>query len=114
MTYATAWTSYTPNLSAKRTMPAPKGMRAVQFKVGSTDAVHIYSDAQRILLQLRRLVPTEHKPSFKVALTLTPEQATAIAGELLTAAKRKASPQTSTAGKLPPKAKPPSRGRPGR
>ena len=78
-------------------MPAPKGMRAVPFTISSTDAVHIYSDTARIWLQLRRDVPTEHdiaKPSFKVALSLTPEQAIAIAGELLTAATRKNSPQT--------------------
>jgi hypothetical protein len=92
-------------------MPAPKGTRAVPFTIGSTDAVHIYSDAQHIWLQLRRDVPTEHggiaKPSFKVALSLTPEQAIAIAGELLTAATRKASPQSSGPGKQPPKPKTP-------
>jgi hypothetical protein len=91
-------------------MPAPKGMRFVPFAIGSTDAVHIYSDAQRIWLQLRRDVPTEHdiaKPSFKVTLGLTPEQAIAIAGELLTAATRKGLLQTSGAGKQQPKPKPP-------
>jgi hypothetical protein len=92
-------------------MSAPKGMRFVPFKVGTNDAVHIYSDAQRIVLQLRREVPTEHdvmKPSFKVALRLTPEEAIAIAGELLTAATRKGSPQTSGTGKQSPKTKPPT------
>jgi hypothetical protein len=82
----------------KHAMPAPKGMRTGSFKIGNTDAVHIYSDAQRIWLQLRRDVPTDHdigKPSFKVALSLTPEQAIAIAGELLTAATRKTSPQSN-------------------
>jgi hypothetical protein len=77
-------------------------MRAKPFKIGS-DAVHIYSDAQRIWLQLRRKVPTEHsiaKPSFKVALSLTSELATAIASELLTAARRKAAAQSG--GKLQP------------
>lgn len=83
-------------------------MRAVPFTIGSTDAVHIYSDAQGIRLQLRREVPTEQsiaKPSFKVALSLTPEQAIAIAGELLTAATRKASPQSMGSRKPPPKPK---------
>lgn len=89
-------------------MPAPKGMRAVPFAISGTDAVHIYSDTARIWLQLRRDVPTEHdiaKPSFKVALSLTPEQAIAIAGELLTAATRKSSPQTNGLAKQPPRPK---------
>ena len=92
-------------------MPAPKGMRFVPFAIGSTDAVHIYSDGQRIWLQLRRAVPTEYeigRPSFKVALGLTSEQAIAIAGELLTAATRRGSPKASTTGKQPPKAKSPA------
>ena len=70
-------------------MPAPKGMRAVPFALNATDAVHVYSDAQRIWLQLRRDIPTQQdigKPSFKTALGLTPTQAIALAGELLTAA----------------------------
>jgi hypothetical protein len=86
-------------------------MRAVRFTTSTADAVHIYSDAQRIWLQLRRDVPTEHdiaKPSFKIALNLTPDQAIAIAGELLTAATRKGSPQPSNAGKQPPKPKLPT------
>jgi hypothetical protein len=87
-------------------MPAPKGMRFVPFAVGKTDAVHIYSDAHRIWLQLRRDVPTAQdigRPSFKTALSLTPEQAIAIAGELLTAATRKGATQTSAAVKHPQK-----------
>ena len=70
-------------------MPAPKGMRTVPFTLNATDAVHVYSDAQRIWLQLRRDVPTQQdigRPSFKTALSLTPTQAIALAGELLTAA----------------------------
>jgi hypothetical protein len=66
-------------------------MRFVPFGVNATDAVHVYSDGQRIWLQLRRDVPTIQdigRPSFKAALTLTPQQAIAIAGELLTAATR--------------------------
>lgn len=66
-------------------------MRAITFSVNNTDAVHVYSDPQRIWLQLRRDVPTQQdigKPSFKAALSLTPAQAIAIAGELLTAATR--------------------------
>jgi hypothetical protein len=66
-------------------------MRFIPFSVGDTDAVHVYSDAHRIWLQLRRDVPTDSdigNASFKVALSLTPDQAIAIAGELLTAATR--------------------------
>ena len=89
-------------------MPAPKGMRFVPFAIGSTDAVHVYSEVGRIQLQLRRDVPTESsiaKPSFKVALTLTPEQAIAVATELLNAATRKV-PQTNGAVKAPVTLKP--------
>lgn len=51
--------------------------------------VHIYSDSQAITLQLRHEVPTEVDlagTSLKAALDLTPGDALAIAGELLTAA----------------------------
>jgi hypothetical protein len=83
-------------------------MRVIPIAIGGTDAVHIYSDTQRIWLQLRRSVPTEHeigRPSFKVALGLTREQAIAIAGELLTAATRGGPAKPIAAGKHPPKAK---------
>ena len=78
------------------------------FTINGTDAVHIYSDAQHMWIQLRRDVPTEQaiaRPSFKVALGLTPEQAIAIATELLTVATRKSSIQPG--GKLPSKPKSP-------
>lgn len=90
-------------------MPAPKGMRFVPFSIGRTDAVHIYSNNEQIWLQLRRDIPTEQdigKPSFKTALSLTPEQAIAIAGELLTAATRKASSSPAGQSKPSPKATP--------
>lgn len=70
-------------------MPAPKGMRTVSFSINDTDAVHVYSEASKIWLQLRRNHPTAADigiTSFKTALKLTPLQAIAIAGELLTAA----------------------------
>jgi hypothetical protein len=79
-------------------MSVPKGTRLVRVGTSSDDAVHIYSNGYQIWLQIRRKVPTERaiaKPSFKVALNLTPAQAVAIANELQTAAKRK--PPTSTA-----------------
>jgi hypothetical protein len=64
-------------------------MRVISFSLNPTDAVHVYSNAQSVWLQLRRDVPTQHdigKPSFKIAVGLTSAQAIAIAGELLTAA----------------------------
>ena len=79
------------------------------FTLNATDAVHVYSDAQRIWLQLRRDVPTVQsiaRPSFKIAMSLTPEQAIAIAGELLTAATRKSPPPTNMPSKQTPKPKP--------
>jgi hypothetical protein len=91
-------------------MPAPKGMRFVPFAIGNTDAVHVYSgDNQQILLQLRRNISTETsiaKASFKVALSLTPDQAIAIAGELLTAATRKTVHPTQIATQSTNKPKP--------
>jgi hypothetical protein len=72
-------------------MAVPKGVRAIAFPAGTDSAVHVYSDADRVWLQLRRDVPTESSitdPSFKVALELTSDQAIAIAGELLTAGTR--------------------------
>jgi hypothetical protein len=50
------------------------------------DKVFVYSDAARILLQLRREVPTQQDilaPSFKTAVSLTEGEALALAAELL-------------------------------
>jgi hypothetical protein len=70
-------------------MATPRGTRAQRFLLKSGDAIHVYSNAQTITLQLRREVPTEvdvSATSFKAALVLTPADALAVAGELLTAA----------------------------
>lgn len=70
-------------------MSTPKGTRSVRFTVSAHEAVHIYSNANGIVIQLRKDVPTESDltaPSFKVAVTLNPAAALKIAGELLTAA----------------------------
>jgi hypothetical protein len=72
-------------------MATPKGMRAVRLPVNGTDAVHVYSDEQRIWLQLRRDVPTEldiGRSSFKAALCLTPGTACKLGLELLNIAER--------------------------
>ncbi|MCU0798027.1 MAG: hypothetical protein MUF31_19070 [Akkermansiaceae bacterium] len=70
-------------------MATPKGIRAKSIPINATDAVHIYSDSTKIWLQLRREHPTEDDigiTSFKAALRITPTQAIAIAGELLSVA----------------------------
>jgi len=54
-------------------MATPKGTRAQQFLLRSGGAVHVYSNAQAITLQLRREALIE-------------ADAIALAGELLTAA----------------------------
>ena len=85
-------------------------MRVVAVAISPIDAVHIYSDNGHIWLQLRRHVPSAQTittTSFKATLTLTPEQATAIANELLTLAKEKSS-STTGAGKPSPTTKPQS------
>jgi hypothetical protein len=72
-------------------MATPKGTRAIQLPVNSTDAVHVYSDDQHIWIQLRRDVPTETdigRVSFKVALCLTPGTAHKLGLELLNIAEK--------------------------
>ncbi len=67
-------------------MATPKGMRAFPLPVNATDAVHVYSDDHHIWLQLRRTIATENdvgKPSFKVAICLTPGTAHKLGLELL-------------------------------
>lgn len=70
-------------------MATPKGTRTQRFLLKSGDAIHVYSNAQVITLQLRREISTEvdvSATSFKAAVVLTPAEAIAVAGELLTAA----------------------------
>ncbi len=67
-------------------MTNPKGMRVRVFKLAHPGQLHIYSDAERLILQLRRSTPTEEDalpPSFKVAVQLTTNEALALASELL-------------------------------
>jgi hypothetical protein len=66
-----------------------KGTRSQRFLLKAGDAVHVYSNAQSITLQLRREVPSEvdvSATSFKASVVLSPADAIAVAGELLTAA----------------------------
>jgi hypothetical protein len=67
-------------------MTNPKGMRATRIDTASGSAIHIYSNAEKIILQLRHSIPTEQDiltPSFKVAVELSDDEILALAGELL-------------------------------
>jgi hypothetical protein len=69
-------------LERKNIMATPKGTRTPRSPLKSGDALHIYSDAQVITLQLRREVPTEADvaaTSFKASVVLTPAEALAVA-----------------------------------
>ena len=66
-------------------------MRAQQFPVNASDAIHVYSDDSHIWLQIRRDVPTEQdigRSSFKVALCLQPGTAHKLGLELMNIAER--------------------------
>ena len=72
-------------------MATPKGMRAQQFPVNASDAIHLYSDDNHIWLQIRRNVPTEQdigRSSFKAALCLQPGTAEKLGLELMNIAAR--------------------------
>ena len=72
-------------------MATPKGMRAQQFQVNDTDAVHVYSDDTHIWVQLRRDVPTDvdiGRTSFKFAICLHPGTAHKLGLELINVADR--------------------------
>jgi hypothetical protein len=63
----------------------------MHHKVNEADMVMIYSNAQKIVLQLRHEVPTETDvlaPAFKAPIALSPTDAIAIAGYLLSAAQQ--------------------------
>lgn len=70
-------------------MSTPKGMRCTPRDLKSGDKLHVYSDPNQIVLQLRHQVPTEEnvfENSFKVSTRLTPLEAAALATELFTLA----------------------------
>lgn len=83
-----------------------EGMRAQQFPVNATDAVHVYSDDQHIWLQLRRDVPTETdigRSLFKAAICLTPGTAHKLGLELLNVAERNKEKQKGKQAPAKPK-----------
>lgn len=91
-------------------MATPKGMRATQYPVNDSDAVHLYSDETHIWVQLRREVPTEQdigRSSFKVAFCIQPGTAEKLGLELMNlAAKNKQRLKAkAVAAAKPPKAK---------
>ena len=66
-----------------------KGFRNRSFVLDECSQVMVYSNQDKIILQLRREIPTETnvlQPSFKVAVSLTPSEALGLASELLQAA----------------------------
>lgn len=66
-------------------MSTPKGMRCLVVPLASGEAIHVYSDNDRIVLQIRRGVPTEENltaVSLKVGVTLEPADALKVAAEL--------------------------------
>ena len=70
-------------------MTTPKGTRARSIPLIEGGQVMVYSTPDRLVVQLRQEIPTATdllRPSFKVALALTPAEALLIAGELLQAA----------------------------
>jgi hypothetical protein len=78
----------------------PKGMRAIQFPVNGSDAIHVYSDDQHIWVQFRRDVATEvdiGRPSLKFALCLQPGTAHKLGLELMNIAERNKTKQKAKA-----------------
>ncbi len=70
-------------------MATPKGQRCGVIAISTGDAIHVYSDATKVVLQLRRAVPTANDlaaPSYKVAAVLNGAEALSVAAELLRAA----------------------------
>jgi hypothetical protein len=70
-------------------MATPKGMRCIKFPLNAGGNIHIYSNPENIVLQVRNHVPTEESlltPSFRVAAEISVAKTLAIAGELLSAA----------------------------
>ncbi|GHO79458.1 hypothetical protein KSD_72290 [Ktedonobacter sp. SOSP1-85] len=70
-------------------MSTPKGMKCTHRRLANGDRIHLYSDLEQIVLQLRHQTPTEEDildASFKVAVSLSPEDALVLASDLLVSA----------------------------
>ena len=70
-------------------MSTPKGMKCTHRRLANGDRIHLYSDPEQIVLQFRHQTPTEEDildASFKVAVSLSPEDALVLANDLLAVA----------------------------
>ena len=82
-------------------------MRAQVIKLADGAQVQVYSNRDRLVLQMRRQVATEVDlltPSFKVAVELTPAEALNLAAELLHAAAAQVPPATQPNKRADPSA----------
>ncbi len=111
-----------PSLEMRRNrssaaQPPPEPALFSESEIAAQIPVHVYSDDQHIWLQLRRDVPTEHdisRPSFKVALCLTPGTAHILGLELFNVAehnkdKQKAQNPPARQPQPKPKQSPPNK-----
>ena len=70
-------------------MSTPKGTRCRKINLDANGSVHVYSNDDQLVLQVRRTFATEDDilaPSFKIAVPLRPNEALELAGELLAVA----------------------------
>jgi len=70
-------------------MSTPKGTRCRKITLAADGCIHVYSNDDQLVIQLRRTVPTEDdilSPSFKIAVPLRPNEALELASELLAVA----------------------------
>jgi len=77
-------------------MATPKGMRTRVIKLSATEQIHVYSNDQMLIFQIRREVPTEEDilaTSIKAGVCLSPSQALLLAAELLEAASQQLNSQ---------------------
>jgi hypothetical protein len=70
-------------------MSTPKGTRCRKISLADDACIHVYSNDDQLVIQLRHSVATEVdilSPSFKVAVPLRPSEALELASELLAVA----------------------------
>lgn len=80
-------------------------MRTRVFKINENEQVHVYSNPQMLILQIRREVPTEEDvlaTSLKAAVCLSPSQALSLAAESLEAASQQINRQSEQANQKQP------------
>ena len=70
-------------------MSTPKGTRCRKISLDAGGSIHVYSNDDQLVVQVRRTVATEDDilaPSFKIAVPLRPNEALELASELLAVA----------------------------